>query len=95
MQMAESRGVPTRNYVPPTEAGVSIELQADTIKMGDDFKLTMNIKNQSGQRCTVYATITGSVVFYTGVPGTMIKSDNRTAVVDPWKSKILITFKFV
>uniref|UniRef100_A0A673LN04 Coagulation factor XIII A chain-like n=1 Tax=Sinocyclocheilus rhinocerous TaxID=307959 RepID=A0A673LN04_9TELE len=33
MQMAERRGVSSRDYLPPAEAGVTIELQADTIKM--------------------------------------------------------------
>ncbi|XP_016396142.1 coagulation factor XIII A chain-like [Sinocyclocheilus rhinocerous] len=47
MQMAERRGVSSRDYLPPAEAGVTIELQADTIKMGENLKLTLNIKNQT------------------------------------------------
>uniref|UniRef100_A0A673LLI6 Coagulation factor XIII A chain-like n=1 Tax=Sinocyclocheilus rhinocerous TaxID=307959 RepID=A0A673LLI6_9TELE len=37
MQMAERRGVSSRDYLPPAEAGVTIELQADTIKMGENL----------------------------------------------------------
>ncbi|XP_065150833.2 coagulation factor XIII A chain-like [Paramisgurnus dabryanus] len=92
MQTAVSRGVPTSGYVPPAAANVSIDLQVDTIKMGDDFQLTMNIKNQGGQRCTVSTTITGSVVFYTGVTGTKIKSENRTAVLEAWNTQTLMIY---
>ncbi|KAL0156993.1 hypothetical protein M9458_048239, partial [Cirrhinus mrigala] len=84
MQMAERRGVPTRDYFPLSEAGVDIELQADTIKMGDNFKLTLNIKNQTSQTCTISATISGCVVYYTGVTSTTFKLENKSATVDPW-----------
>ncbi|KAI7792659.1 putative coagulation factor XIII A chain-like [Triplophysa rosa] len=90
MQMAESRGVPLRDYEPPAEAGVDIQLQADTVKMGEDFKLTMYIKNQSSKRCTIDATITGSVVFYTGVTSTTIKQETRKATVEAWKTEKLL-----
>ncbi len=67
MQMAENRGVPSRDYMPLAETDVDIELQADTINMGDNFKLTLNIKNQTSQKCTLSATITGCAAYYTGV----------------------------
>lgn len=88
MQNAERRGVPTRDYLPVAEAGVDIELQADTIKMGDNFKLTMVIKNQTSQTCTVNATITGCVVFYTGVTSSTFKLENKTATVKASKSEL-------
>uniref|UniRef100_A0A672QV97 Coagulation factor XIII A chain n=1 Tax=Sinocyclocheilus grahami TaxID=75366 RepID=A0A672QV97_SINGR len=73
MQMAEHRGVSTKDYLPLTEAGVDFELQADTIKMGDNLKLTLNIKNQTSQTCTLSAIITGCVVYYTGVTSTTLQ----------------------
>uniref|UniRef100_A0A672S672 Coagulation factor XIII A chain-like n=1 Tax=Sinocyclocheilus grahami TaxID=75366 RepID=A0A672S672_SINGR len=87
MQMAERRGVPSRDYLPLAESGVTIELQADTIKIGDNFKMTLNIKNQTSQTCTLSATITGCVVYYTGITSSIFKLDNKAATVDPWKSE--------
>ncbi|XP_056593617.1 coagulation factor XIII A chain-like [Triplophysa dalaica] len=90
MQMAESRGVPSREYDDPGEAGVDIQLQANTIKVGEDFKLTMHINNQTSKRCTINATITGSVVFYTGVTSTTVKQETRQATVEAWKTENLL-----
>ncbi|KTF88837.1 hypothetical protein cypCar_00008044 [Cyprinus carpio] len=91
MQMAERRGVPARDYTKPAETGVAIELQADTIRIGENFKLTLNIKNQTSQKCTLNATITGCVVYYTGVTSSIFKLDSKTASVDPWKTtKVMI-----
>ncbi|XP_057178198.1 coagulation factor XIII A chain-like [Triplophysa rosa] len=83
MQMAESRGVPTRDYFPFTEAGVDIELQADVIKMGEDFKLNINIKNQTTEKCNIHIALTGCVVFYTGVTSSVFKFENKDATVEP------------
>ncbi len=87
MQMAESRGVPSRDYMPLAETDVDIELQADTINMGDNFKLTLNIKNQTSQKCTLSATITGCAAYYTGVTSSIFMLESKTATVDPWKSE--------
>ncbi|XP_026057540.1 coagulation factor XIII A chain-like [Carassius auratus] len=86
MQMAENRGVPARDYTPPAKTGVEIELQTDTINIGENFKLTLNIKNQTGQNCTLDVTITGCVVYYTGVTSSIFKIESKTASVDPWKT---------
>ncbi|KAI2649300.1 Coagulation factor XIII A chain [Labeo rohita] len=87
MQMAERRGIPTRDYLPLAEAGVDIELQADTIKMGENFKLTLNIKNQTSQTCTINTVITGCVVYYTGVTSTIFKLENKSATVEASKTE--------
>ncbi len=97
MQMAERRGVPSRDYMPLAETGVNIELLADSIKMGENFQLTLNIKNQTSQKCTLNATITGCVAYYTGVTSSIFMLESKTATVDPWKSESDITsffFKF-
>uniref|UniRef100_A0A672QV69 protein-glutamine gamma-glutamyltransferase n=1 Tax=Sinocyclocheilus grahami TaxID=75366 RepID=A0A672QV69_SINGR len=94
MQMAEHRGIAPRDYIPLAETGVHIELQADTIKMGENFKLTLNIKNQTSQKCTISATITGCVVYYTGVTSSIFKLESKAASVDPWKTtKVMIDVK--
>ncbi|XP_016296093.1 coagulation factor XIII A chain-like [Sinocyclocheilus anshuiensis] len=89
MQMAEHRGVSTKDYLPLTEAGVDFKLQADTINMGDNLKLTLNIKNQTSQTCTLSAIITGCVVYYTGVTSTTFKHENKSATVEASKTESL------
>ncbi|XP_077100210.1 coagulation factor XIII A chain-like [Siphateles boraxobius] len=86
MQNALRSGIPSRDYLPLTEAGVTIEIQADTVKMGDNFKLTLNINNQTSRTSTINATITGSVAFYTGVTGTTFKFENKAATVEASKT---------
>uniref|UniRef100_A0A671PZ23 protein-glutamine gamma-glutamyltransferase n=1 Tax=Sinocyclocheilus anshuiensis TaxID=1608454 RepID=A0A671PZ23_9TELE len=94
MQMAERRGIAPRDYIPLAETGVHIELQGDIIKMGENFKLTLNIKNQTSQKCTLGATITGCVVYYTGVTSSIFKLESKAASVDPWKTtKVMIDVK--
>ncbi|XDV46822.1 hypothetical protein PO909_016654 [Leuciscus waleckii] len=91
MRNAENRGAPTRDYLPQPqpqpqpqpEARVTMDIQADTIKMGDNFKLTLNINNQTSRTCTINATITGCVSFYTGVVSTTFKLENKAATVNP------------
>ncbi|XP_056093024.1 coagulation factor XIII A chain-like [Rhinichthys klamathensis goyatoka] len=96
MKNAENRGVPARDYLPLPEAGVTIELKADTVKIGDNFKLTLNINNQTSQTCTINATITGAVSFYTGVTSTTFKLENKVATVNPKNtSKLLINVQAV
>ncbi|XP_073797469.1 coagulation factor XIII A chain [Danio rerio] len=87
MQMAERRGVPSRKYLTLPEAGVEIQIQTNTIKIGDDFRLTMNIKNKSSKACTVIATVTGCVVFYTGITGSDFKLENKKASVQASKTE--------
>ncbi|KAK7124090.1 hypothetical protein R3I93_022257 [Phoxinus phoxinus] len=89
MQNAERSGMPARDYLPLTEAGVTIEIQTDTVKMGDNFKLTLNINNQTSQTCTINATITGCVAFYTGVTSTTFKLENKSATVEASKTESL------
>ncbi|XP_051542739.1 coagulation factor XIII A chain-like [Myxocyprinus asiaticus] len=89
MQLAESRGVPPRDYVPLGEAGVDIDLYADTIKMGDNFPLTISIKNRNSKTCNVQCCLTGSVVYYTGVTSTSFKFETKDATVQPLSTQTL------
>ncbi|XDV46821.1 hypothetical protein PO909_016653 [Leuciscus waleckii] len=82
MQNAERSGMAIGDNLPKPEAGVTIELQADTVKIGDDFKLTLNINNQTSKTRTVNATITGCVAFYTGVVSMTFKTENKAATAE-------------
>ncbi|XP_016403326.1 coagulation factor XIII A chain-like, partial [Sinocyclocheilus rhinocerous] len=50
--------------------------------MGENLKLTLNIKNQTSQTCIISAIITGCVVYYTGVTSTTFKLENKSATVE-------------
>ncbi|TRY89164.1 hypothetical protein DNTS_018077 [Danionella cerebrum] len=82
MSNAENRGVPPRE-LPTGDSGVDIELQADTVQMGEDFTLTLNITNQSSKPSTVNATVSGCIVYYTGVTSKIFKMDKYTSAVEP------------
>jgi len=86
-QNAERSGILPRDYLPLTEAGVTFEIQTDTVNMGDDFKLRLNINNQTSQTCTINATITGCVAFYTGVVSKTFMLENKAATVEASKSE--------
>ncbi|KAG1941462.1 protein-glutamine gamma-glutamyltransferase K [Pimephales promelas] len=86
-QNAERSGILPRDYLPLTEAGVTFEIQTDTVNMGDDFKLTLNINNQTSQTCTINATITGCVAFYTGVVSKTFMLENKAATVEASKTE--------
>ncbi|KAA0704901.1 Coagulation factor XIII A chain [Triplophysa tibetana] len=89
MQMAERRGVSIGNYFPLTEAGVDMEVQADVVKMGEDLKLNIKIKNQTTEKCTMSIILTGCVVFYTGVTSSVFKSENKDVTVEPSQTETL------
>lgn len=81
MQNAERRGIPTRDYLPFTKPNVDMELQTNIIKIGENFKLMLNIKNQTSNTYNISTTITGCVVFYTGVTSSTFKLENKAATV--------------
>ena len=53
------------------------------VRVGDDFELTLELKNHSGQRRTLDVYVSGSVVFYTGVPSAEVIFKNPTLSVEP------------
>lgn len=61
---------------------MDIELQADAIKIGENLQLTLNIKNQTKQTCTLSAVITGCVVYYTGISSKTFMSEEKSATVE-------------
>lgn len=86
MQLAERRGIPKRKYSPLPDAGVQIDIKAETIKIGENFTLTMNIKNQTSQTSTVSLTVTGCAMYYTGLTSSTFKLENYSSTVDAWQT---------
>ncbi|TRY89156.1 hypothetical protein DNTS_018074 [Danionella cerebrum] len=92
MQRAEKFGVPSRDYLDTTESEVDVEIQADNLKIGKSFPLTVNFTNKSSQTCTVDAVITGSVVYYTGVISSTFMFENKTATVDAFGTQSIMMY---
>uniref|UniRef100_A0A8C2ZK43 protein-glutamine gamma-glutamyltransferase n=1 Tax=Cyclopterus lumpus TaxID=8103 RepID=A0A8C2ZK43_CYCLU len=76
------------------EADVDLVLPAMEISVGDDFELSLEFVNRSGERRTVDAYINGSVVYYTGVTSSEFLFSNPTVTIEPNKSEkgVLICF---
>ncbi|XP_034412587.1 coagulation factor XIII A chain [Cyclopterus lumpus] len=68
------------------EADVDLVLPAMEISVGDDFELSLEFVNRSGERRTVDAYINGSVVYYTGVTSSEFLFSNPTVTIEPNKS---------
>lgn len=65
----------------------TMEFQEHEAVLGSDFKVTITFKNQSSNRYTVSAYLTGHVVFYTGVQKAEFKNKTLQVVLDPLASK--------
>ncbi|KAL6490925.1 hypothetical protein MHYP_G00012700 [Metynnis hypsauchen] len=69
------------------EGDVNVEIPALEVQLGDDFELVLEFTNCSSQRRTVDIYVSGSVVYYTGVPSAEVVLSTPTVKVDSQKSK--------
>uniref|UniRef100_A0AAR2KLM4 protein-glutamine gamma-glutamyltransferase n=1 Tax=Pygocentrus nattereri TaxID=42514 RepID=A0AAR2KLM4_PYGNA len=69
------------------EGDVTVEIAALEVQLGDDFELVLEFTNRSSQHRTVDIYISGSVVYYTGVPSAEVVLKTPTVKVDPQQSK--------
>ncbi|XP_070711014.1 coagulation factor XIII A chain [Pempheris klunzingeri] len=67
-------------------ADVDLVLPSLEVSVGDDFELNLEFVNHSGQRRIVDAYISGSVVFYTGVPSSEFLFRDPTVTIGPNKT---------
>ncbi|XP_040288441.1 coagulation factor XIII A chain [Bufo bufo] len=65
----------------------TMEFQEDNAVFGSDFKVTLTFKNQSSNRYTASAFLTGHVVFYTGVFKSEFKNKTIQVTMDPLSTK--------
>jgi len=86
LQKAEQFGC-QRDKSDLPEADVELVLPAMEISVGDDFELTLEFVNHSGEERTVDAYINGSVVYYTGVTSSEFLFRSPTVTIDPKKSE--------
>uniref|UniRef100_A0AAR2LEN5 protein-glutamine gamma-glutamyltransferase n=1 Tax=Pygocentrus nattereri TaxID=42514 RepID=A0AAR2LEN5_PYGNA len=65
------------------EGDVTVEIAALEVQLGDDFELVLEFTNRSSQHRTVDIYISGSVVYYTGVPSAevVLKTPTKSVLV--------------
>ncbi|KAJ8268847.1 hypothetical protein COCON_G00114540 [Conger conger] len=86
LQKAEEYGM-GRTKVNYPETDVQVEILAQEVSVGDNFKLALEFKNLSGEQRTVNAFVNGYVVYYTGVTSDEVKSKTLTVTLDPWQTE--------
>ncbi|CAL8325749.1 unnamed protein product [Lota lota] len=74
------------------EADVELLLPSLEVAVGDDFQLDLQVVSRSGERRTVDAYVTGSVVYYTGVTSAdflfktpTVKLEGNQSVKEVWQ----------
>ncbi|XP_014842235.1 PREDICTED: coagulation factor XIII A chain isoform X2 [Poecilia mexicana] len=85
LEKAEEFGCKQEKSSPP-EADVDVVLPTLEISVGDDFEFNVEFVNQSLQKRTVEAYVSGSVVYYTGVSSNEFLFKTPTVTVPAQKS---------
>lgn len=62
-------------------------LKLEGSKIGDVFKLKLNITNKSGEIRFVKTLMTVSSMFYTGVKANLVKKEQEETILQPHESK--------
>ncbi|XP_013856249.1 coagulation factor XIII A chain [Austrofundulus limnaeus] len=85
LEKAEEYGCKQEKSNPPL-ADVDVVLPTLEVGIGNDFELNLEFINQSEQRRTVEAYVSGSVVYYTGVASHEFLFQTPTVTIQPKKS---------
>ncbi|XP_012589609.1 PREDICTED: coagulation factor XIII A chain [Condylura cristata] len=73
---------------------VDMDFQVESAVLGRDFMVIITFQNGSSHRYTLSAYLSGSVVFYTGVPKAEFKNETFEVALEPLSSKkhkVLVT----
>lgn len=91
LEKAEEFGCPREKADLPA-GDVDLVLPILELSVGDSFELSLEFVNRSGQRRTVDAYISGSVVYYTGVTSSEFLFKNPTVTIAPNNSETFNLF---
>uniref|UniRef100_A0A672RAK8 protein-glutamine gamma-glutamyltransferase n=1 Tax=Sinocyclocheilus grahami TaxID=75366 RepID=A0A672RAK8_SINGR len=69
------------------QSDVEVEIPTLDVRVGDNFDVTLQFKNHSDQRRTADVYVTGTVVYYTGVPSAEVVFKTPKVKLDPLQSK--------
>uniref|UniRef100_A0A3B5LR85 Coagulation factor XIII, A1 polypeptide b n=1 Tax=Xiphophorus couchianus TaxID=32473 RepID=A0A3B5LR85_9TELE len=86
LEKAEEFGCKQEKSSPP-EADVNVVLPTLEISVGNDFEFNVEFVNQSLQKRTVQAYVSGSVVYYTGVSSNEFLFKTPTVTIPAQKSE--------
>ncbi|XP_069769618.1 coagulation factor XIII A chain-like isoform X2 [Narcine bancroftii] len=83
LEAAIQHGVKKEPVETESESDVSVEMHVDkNIVLGTDFKIGLEIKNNSNADRTVKIQLSGYIVFYTGVPKVQITDEDIEVEVE-------------
>lgn len=66
---------------------VTMDFEVANAVLGRDFKVTITFQNNSPNRHTIAAYLSGNVTFYTGVSKEEFKKETFTVALEPLSSK--------
>lgn len=69
------------------QGDVEVEVANLDVRVGDNFDVILQFKNHSDQRRTFDVYVTGTVVYYTGVPSTEVVFKTPKVKLDPQQSE--------
>lgn len=69
------------------QGDVEVEIPNLDVRVGDNFDVTLQFKNLSDQRRTADVYVTGTVVYYTGVPSAEVVFKTPKIKLDPLQSE--------
>lgn len=70
-----------------SKSDVSMNFEVENAVLGKDFKLTISFQNNSPNRYTISAYVSGNIVFYTGVSKAVFKNETFSVVLEPRSCK--------
>lgn len=78
----------TEGIVKP-RSDVDMDFEVEKAVLGRDFKLTITFQNNSPNRYTLSAYLSGNIVFYTGVSKTEFKKETFEVTLEPMSCKLM------
>ncbi|XP_023655948.1 coagulation factor XIII A chain-like isoform X2 [Paramormyrops kingsleyae] len=85
LRIAESYGC-SRDQGDLSKADVKIKATLPDVEIGKDFKLSVELKNLGESLYNIDVSVSGNVIYYTGVLGPQFKFKNFPVKVDPSKT---------
>jgi integrin beta 1 len=64
-----------------------MNFEIENAVLGKDFKVTITFQNNSSNRYTISAYLSGNITFYTGVAKTEFKNEAFNMTVEPLSCK--------
>nr|XP_021333236.1 coagulation factor XIII A chain isoform X1 [Danio rerio] len=86
LEKAEEFGC-QREKSSPALSDVDVEIHSLDVNVGENFDVTLQFTNRSDQRRTADVYITGTVVYYTGVPSGEVVFKTPKVKLEPMQSK--------